>query len=62
MEHLSHSFFTVWRFESPITGDSNIVARNAEPNDRHLQHEYQRILWQGLANSKEHAKILAAIK
>jgi hypothetical protein len=42
-------FWTVWRFSSPLSGETKIVAKIAEPNDRLVQHEYQRVLWQGSA-------------
>lgn len=52
--------WTVWRFESPITGEVKIVARRSEPGDTDYQHVYQRILWQGLAWTAKEALDYAA--
>jgi hypothetical protein len=54
------ALFTVWRFESPTTGDVNIVARRAEPRDLDHTHTYQRILGQVWAYSR--AEALASVK
>jgi len=47
--------WTVWRFQSPTSGETKIVARPYEPDDKLYQHEYQRVLWQGLAYDAQDA-------
>lgn len=55
--------FTVWRFLSPSSGEVAIVARRSEPGDATSQHEYQRVLWQGMAMTKAeaHGKAMAEV-
>lgn len=55
------AFMTVWRFESPTSGEVRIVARAAEPNDKQVQHTYQRVLWQGYAAGAKDALAQAGI-
>lgn len=47
--------FTVWKFTSPTSGESNVVVRSMEPNDLQVQHSYQIVLWRGLAESRAEA-------
>lgn len=47
-------FYTVWQF-SNLQGEKNIVVRNAEPNDKQVQHEYQRVLAQVWAPNPKQA-------
>ena len=54
--------YTVWRFESPTSGEVKIVPRYTEPDDKLYQHAYQQVLWQGWANGKEQAILLAGVK
>jgi hypothetical protein len=51
--------FTIWDFFD-LPGNRNRVARIAEPNDRATQHEYQKVVAQVTANTKEDALRLAA--
>src|SRR5690606_21599345 len=52
--------WTVWRFESPSSGEVKIVARRSEQLDATYQHAYQRILWQGAAWTAKEALDYAA--
>ena len=45
--------WTVWRFESPLSGEVFIVARPSEVGEGEYQHAYQRILWTGNAYNAE---------
>jgi hypothetical protein len=47
--------FTIWRFSSPTTGETKIVAKPLEIDDRLYDHQYQRVLWQGEAYSAQEA-------
>jgi hypothetical protein len=44
--------YTVWKFTSPSSGAVTIVAKPSEPGDLSVQHEYQEVLWQGMAASR----------
>jgi hypothetical protein len=55
------TMFTVWRFSSPTSGETNLVVRRSEPDEQRYQHAYQLILWRGLARSKEHAFALSGV-
>jgi hypothetical protein len=41
------AWVTVWRFESPSSGETAVVMRRAEPGDESYQHAYQKILYRG---------------
>ena len=56
-----HYHFTVWRFESPTSGEVVVVVRTTKVDDMQYQHLYQRILWRGWATSKAEALSKAAI-
>lgn len=58
--HSDASRFTVWQFRS-TDGTTKTVARYAEPDDMQVQHEYQTVLWQGPALSREDALRRAGI-
>jgi len=47
--------YTVWRFTSPCSGETRDVAKVSEVDDHRYAHEYQRILWRGMANNPKHA-------
>jgi hypothetical protein len=51
-EYLKH--YTIWRFQD-LKGNYTISARLSEPNDKQVQHEYQKVLAQVLALTKEEA-------
>jgi hypothetical protein len=52
--------FTVWRFESAISGEVVLSVRTSHVDDKMFEHNYQRIVWRGAANSAKHALDLAA--
>lgn len=52
--------FTVWEFRNSAGDSPTIAVRAAEPNDLQCQHYYQRVIWRGMARSKEEARNLAA--
>jgi hypothetical protein len=54
--------FTVWRFESPTSGEVRIVPRVAEFDELRYVHHYQQVLWRGLASSKLEALGFAGYK
>jgi len=52
--------FTVWKFTSLLTGEQAISVRAAQPDDLQYNFAHQRILWRGVAASKQDALALAA--
>lgn len=47
--------YTVWRFRGVTTPDERVVVRRSEPGEERHVHEYQTILWKGVAQSKKEA-------
>lgn len=43
--------WTLWEFRSPSSPEVRRVMRSYSIEDRQVVHEYQRILWQGSADS-----------
>lgn len=56
----SRRCYTVWRFLSPSSGEVAISAKVSHPGDTRYQHEYQRVLWVGMADSRD-AAVRAAV-
>ncbi len=53
--------FTVWEFRGVTVPQPPVLcAKASEPNDYRVQHEFQRIIWSGMAWSKDEALKLAA--
>jgi hypothetical protein len=50
--------FTVWRFVCPENGHV-VKAKHSEIDDERYQHEYQTIIWQGMALSPDDALLRA---
>jgi hypothetical protein len=54
--------FTVWEFRGCIVPQPPVLSALAsEMNDYRVQHEFQKVVWSGMAWSKEDALRLAAI-
>lgn len=47
--------YTVWKFTSPMSGETKTVVRVSEVDDMRYDFAHQRVLWRGMANSPSHA-------
>jgi hypothetical protein len=54
--------YTVWEFRS-VDGRQRVVSvRKSCPDDMRYTHEYQRILWRGMAASPSDAEAKACVR